>query len=440
MITDAQGNELTGSSTEAANLFDKAVRALALAYGDIVGAFEAVRTAAPACPMAHLGKAWVFALANDAMMVPAARKLLDEALRLPLDERARAHAAALRHAVEGHRASTIQELDRHLVRYPRDLLAHFAALHADAFQGRFHCVRDRSARALHAWSNDTPSYGIMLSFYGFGLEEAGNYEKSEEVARHAATLEPYGYWPHHAVSHVLEMTGRPTDGLKWMDERQEYWSGKDNANRVHIWWHKALFHVELGDYQAAMDIYDGPVLASQRPVGISLTNATALLWRLETLGFDGGSRWTDLAGLWRNHADGRLCVFADVHAAMTALRAEDGAEVDRVLAAMRRTAAGGSEAALAYRSIGLPVVEGLAAYQRGAYADAVAHLLPARYDLWQMGGSHAQRDVIDWTLIEAAIRAGARDLAVALASERLGQRPESKPNRRFFERARALAA
>ena len=439
MIKDAQGHALTGATGEAAAMLDTATRALALAYGDIVGSFEAARKAAPRCAMAHLGKAWVFALANDAQMVPTARKLLDEARMLPLNEREAAHAAALAHAVEGHRASTIQVLDRHLIQYPRDLLAHFAALHADAFQGRFHCVRDRSARALPFWSEDMPSYGIMLSFYGFGLEEAGNFDKAEATARAAAALEPYGYWPHHAVSHVMEMTGRPHDGLKWMDEREAFWAAKDNANRVHIWWHKALFHVELGDYQAAMDIYDGPVLATQRPVGISLTNATALLWRLETLGFEGGKRWQDLEALWKSHADGRLCVFADVHAAMTALRADDGAEYDRLVAAMEATAAAGSEAAPAYRDIGLPIVYGAAAYQRGAYSEAVGHLLPARYDLWRIGGSHAQRDLIDWTLTEAAVRAGDRDLAMALAHERLGVRPDSHPNQRFLDRARALA-
>ena len=100
----------------------------------------------------------------------------------------------------------------------------------------------------------------------------------------------------------------------------------------------------------------------------------------------------------------------------------------------------GSEAASSYRDIGLPVVQALVAFDNGAYAQAVDHLLPARFDLWKMGGSHAQRDVIDWTLAEAAARAGLRDVALALAHERLGSRPESEPNRRFLRQAEALAA
>jgi hypothetical protein len=70
----------------------------------------------------------------------------------------------------------------------------------------------------------------------------------------------------------------------------------------------------------------------------------------------------------------------------------------------------------------------------------VAALLPVRVELWRIGGSHAQRDVVDWTLTEAAARAGLRDVALALAHERLGTRPRSAPNRRFLRQAEAIAA
>ncbi len=438
MIRDAQGYLLSGATTEAAGRFDEGVRAFALSYGDAIGAFEAARQAEPAFAMAHLGKAWVFANANDAVLMPQARALLAAALALPLNEREQAHAAALAHAVEGHRASGTRILDRHLMRYPCDLLAHFAALLLDAFQGRFPFVRDRSARALPFWSKTQPGYGVMLSFYGFGLEEAGCYAQSEETSRAAAEIEPHGYWPHHAVSHVMEMTGRPDDGLKWMDDRTRFWSAPENMSQVHIWWHKALFHIELGQYDAALAIYDGPLLTNQRPVGLSLTNGTALLWRLETLGVAAGDRWQHLATLWDGRANGRISLFADVHAAMTALRAGRNAEVERLLTGMRATAAAGTDSSAAYRDIGLPIVHGLAAFDRGQYAQTVEHLLPARADLWRMGGSIAQRDMIDWTLTEAASRAGLRDVALSLAHERLALRPQSQPNQRFLRQAAAI--
>ena len=440
MIHDAQGQPLVDGTAAAARHYDGAVRAYALSYGDTLGALDAALRAAPNLTMAVLFKAWVMVLSNDVPMAAAARPVIASAREMGQGERERAHLAALTHAVEGHRHSAAAVLDRYLLAAPHDLLAHAAAMFLDAFQGRFHRVRDRSARSLPLWSKDQPGYGLLLAYYGFGLEEAGHYAEAETISRAAAKLEPHGYWPHHAVSHVLEMTGRPSDGLQWMAEREPLWSGKLNVSRVHIWWHKALFHMELGDKDAALAIYDGPILETQRPVGVSLTNATALLWRLETLGAESGQRWQTLADIWSGHADGRLCLFGDIHAAMTQIRAGRTAELEALKSQMRVTANESSDSSAAYRDLGLPLVAGLEAFTAGDNRSAVEHLWNARPHLMLLGGSYAQRDVIDWTMTEAAIRAGMRPVAVALANERIALRPESMPNKRFLAEAEKLAA
>ena len=440
MITDAQGHALTGATKEAATAYDAAVRAYNIVCGDAIGRFDAAREAAPDCPMAHLGKAWLFVMANDPGMLPHARSLVETARERCKDAFEHGHLAALSHAVAGARAAAVAVLDRHLMTYPHDLLAHQSAGLLDGFLGRFHWVRDRSARAMPRWSKDQPGYGSMLAFHAFGAEESGDYARAEDESRQAAELEPLSFWPHHTVAHVMEMTGRPEDGLGWMDARQPLWSTNAHTNRVHIWWHRALFHVELGQYDAALALYDGPIQESQRPLGTSLTNASALLWRLDTLGCDIGPRWTALAAIWNGHADGRCLLFIDIHAAMAWLRSGEDAKVEALLTAMRATAASHDEAAPLYRSVGIPVVEGLRAFHRGHYADAVDKLLPVRFDLFGIGGSHAQRDVIVWTLNEAATRAGQRDVALALAYERTALRPRSIPNHRFLRQAMALAA
>jgi tetratricopeptide (TPR) repeat protein len=440
MIEDAHGHQLSGAAAKAAAVFDEAVRAFNLVHGDAVALFDDARQAAPDFAMAHLGKAWVFAVANDPGLMTRAKELVDTARPLRLNEREQAHLAALTHLVQGSRAAAVAVLDRHLMRYPFDLVAHQAAALMDGFLGRFRWIRDRSARALPLWSKDQPGYATLLAFHAFGAEEAGDYARAEDESRAAADLEPLSFWPHHTVAHVMEMTGRPEDGLGWMAAREKLWSGPGHMNQVHIWWHKALFHLELGEYDAALALYDGPMRGTQRPVALSLTNATALLWRLDTLGCDIGDRWREQAELWQDHADGKCLVFADIHAAMAELRSGREELVEQRLAAMRDTEASGLEAAPLYRTVGVPIVEGLAAFHRGHWAEAVELLLPVRFDLWQIGGSHAQRDVVDWTLTEAAIRAGQRDIALSLAHERLATRPRSAPNRRFLRHAEALAA
>jgi tetratricopeptide (TPR) repeat protein len=422
MTQDAQGHRLSGATEAAVTAYDQAVRAFNLVHGDAIGLFDTARQAAPDFAMAYLGKAWVFTVANDPGLRTQAAALVETARPLTLNEREQAHLAALSHLVQGSRAAAVAVLDRHLMRYPFDLVAHQGAALTDGFLGRFHWVRDRSARALPLWSKHQPGYGTLLAMHGFGLEEAGDYSRAEDESRAAAELEPLSFWPHHTVAHVMEMTGRPEDGLGWMAAREAQWSTPGHMNQVHIWWHKSLFHLELGQYDAALALYDGPMRATQRPVALSLTNASALLWRLDTLGYDIGDRWRELAALWQDHADGKCLVFGDIHAAMAELRSGQEALVERRLAAMRETAASSVEAASLYRSVGIPVVEGLTAFHRGAYAEAVELLLPVRFDLWQIGGSHAQRDV-----------------ALSLAHERLATRPRSAPNRRFLRQAEAIA-
>lgn len=439
MLKDAQGHTLSGATAEAVPLYDQAVRAYNLVHGDTPNLFDAARKAAPDFAMAHLGKAWLFMLANDPGLTIHAKRLVETAEPLPMNDREQAHHAALTQAIAGARAKAVAILDRHLMSYPFDLVAHQAAALVDGFLGRFPLVRDRSARALPLWSKDMAGYGSMLGFHGFGLEESGDYARAEDESRAAAELEPLSFWPHHTVSHVMEMTGRPEDGLGWMAAREAQWSTPAHANQVHIWWHRSLFHVELGQYDAAIALYDGPIRATQRPLGVSLTNASALLWRLDTLGCDVGRYWQELTELWDGHADGRCLVFTDVHAAMAELRSGQEALVERRLAAMRDTAASASEAASLYRDVGIPLVEALVAFHRGAYAQAVDLLLSTRFELWRIGGSHAQRDVMDWTLTVAAIRGNQRDVALALANERLGTRPRSAPNRRFLAQAEAIA-
>ena len=439
MTRDAQGQHLSGATAEAVTTYDRAVRAFNLVHGDAIGLFNEACQAAPDFAMAYLGKAWVFALGNDPSLMTQARALVETARSLVLNEREQAHLAALSHLTRGSRAAAVAVLDRHLMHYPLDLVAHQGAVVTDGFLGRFSWVRDRSARALPFWSKDQPGYATLLAFHAFGLEEAGDYARAEDESREAAEREPLSFWSHHTVAHVMEMAGRPEDGLGWMTARERFWSTPGHLNQVHIWWHKALFHLELGQYDTALALYDGPIRASQRPVALSLTNATALLWRLDTLGVDIGGRWLEEAALWEGHADGKCLLFADIHAAMAELRSGRERLVEARLKAMRETGANGAEAAGLYRTVGIPIVEGLVAFHRGAYAEAVDLLLPARFGLWQIGGSYAQRDVVDWTLTEAAARAGQRDVALSLAYERLASRPRSAPNRRFLRHADAIA-
>src|SRR5262249_57682123 len=131
-------------------------------------------------------------------------------------------------------------------------------------------------------------WGTVVALRAFGVGGAGDYAGAEDESRGGADLEPLSFWRHRTVAHGVEMTGRPEDGLGWMAAREPLWSTPSHTNQVHIWWHKALLHIELGQYEAALALYDGPLRQTQRRLGNSLTNASALLWRLDILGCNVG--------------------------------------------------------------------------------------------------------------------------------------------------------
>src|SRR5215813_8613849 len=107
MIQDAQRHYLSGATAEAVIAYDEAVRAFNLVHGDAVGLFDAAREANPDFAMAHHGKAWVFAVANDPGLMAKAEALVETCRTLRLNEREQAHLAALSHLVKGARAAAV---------------------------------------------------------------------------------------------------------------------------------------------------------------------------------------------------------------------------------------------------------------------------------------------------------------------------------------------
>jgi hypothetical protein len=170
-----------------------------------------------------------------------------------------------------------------------------------------------------------------------------------------------------------------------------------------------------------------------------MVDASALLWRLELAGVEVGDRWGELADAWERHADGTLYPFNDWHAAMAYLGAGRRSQLDGLRARMRMTALGDNEVAAWAGKIAMPLIDGFAAFRHGEYERAVTMLHPIRFVAHQQGGSHAQRDIIDWTMTEAAIRGGMRELATSFANERVALKAHSPLSRGFLTRANALS-
>jgi hypothetical protein len=322
--------------------------------------------------------------------------------------------------------------------YPRDALALQAGHQVDFFTGDSRMLRDRIARALPAWSPSVPGYHAVLGMHAFGLEETGDYARAEAQGRRSVELQPRDSWGWHAVAHVMEMRNAPRDGVAWLEPNTGIWSAGSFLG-VHNWWHLALFHLEQDNVDEVLRLYDQAIGGPGSTVVLDMIDQSALLWRLHLRGVDVGGRFKPLAERWAPIAGAGNYAFNDLHAMIAFVGADREREQQQVLDAQRAAMEGSGDNVQFTREVGHPATLAVQAFGRGHHGEATRLLRPIRSYAHRFGGSHAQRDLLDLTLIEAAHRGGDHALAAALAAERAALRPASPLARRFVARSAAAA-
>ncbi len=416
-IHDSLGHAYSGATTEALEHFDLACADLRCYINDPLAGAQRALQVSPGMTMAHVLVAYLNLLGTEPAGLPVARESLQAALALPADERESLHCRAVAHLVNGRWHAAGLVLEDLSVRYPLDLLALQAGHSIDFFTGHARMLRDRIARAESAWHLGMPGYHAVQGMYAFGLEECGDYARAEGVGRRAVELEPRDGWAWHAVAHVMEMQNRRRDGVAWLGGGADSWS-ESSFFAVHNWWHLALFHLGLGEIDQVLELVDARVLNTPAPVILEMIDASAMLWRLQLRGIDVGDRWHALADRWSVLAEAGNYAFNDLHAMMAFVGADRQAEAARLLAAQARALQVDGDNAQFLCDVGRAATQAVHAFGAGRYGDAVQLLRPLRSKAYRFGGSHAQRDVIDLTLIEAAERDGQALLADALKRER----------------------
>jgi tetratricopeptide (TPR) repeat protein len=440
MHTDRRGLAITAASADAAQRYDRVMDGY-LAFSRDTGTYLKEALAADAAmPLALCTRGYFFKLfctpAFEQRAKQSHKAAEDAAAKAGATPRERLHIAALGAwcAGEFERATAI--LEEILLDHPRDILAHKIAHFLYFYLGEAERMRDSIARTLYAWDDTVPGHGYMLGMHAFGLEETGQYRAAEIAGRRAVEIYPGDVWAVHAVTHVMEMQGRLREGVGWTLANEKSWEGCNNF-AFHVWWHRALFLLELGQYDAVLDLYDRRFRAEPTEEYLDMVNAAAMLWRLEDEGVSIGRRWNELGERAATRKDDHLLAFVDAHFMMSLAATGRDAEAQAMLASMK-TAPIGTEAAI-FQQVGLPLCEAVLAYRHGDHGRVVDLLQPIRYALRRIGGSHAQRDLFARMLIESAIRARRLPLARALLAERTAQKPNSRWSwTRFAEVAEAL--
>ena len=184
-----------------------------------------------------------------------------------------------------------------LADHPRDILAFRLAHFVNFWLGRAGAMLNSVQAVAPQWSADLPGYGAILGCTCFANEECGHYTEAEEAGRAAIERDPGDLWAGHGVAHVMEMQGRRSEGLLWLERLAPHWDGSNNL-RHHLWWHASMFRLEHGDHAGVLALYDAqfrnlrsPLVEAQPDLYIDVQNAASMLWRLARHGVDVGDRW-----------------------------------------------------------------------------------------------------------------------------------------------------
>ena len=248
----------------------------------------------------------------------------------------------------------------------------------------------RIAEAARPANEANPHLHGMLAF---GYEQMHRIPDAEAAARRALAIKTKEPWAQHALAHVMLSSGRTREGVAFLGEASATWEGLNSFMYTHNWWHKALFHLSLGDNAAVFEAYDNHVWGIEPDYSQDQVGAVSLLARMEVAGLDVGGRWEDVADHMKGRARDTLQPFLTLQYLYGLARAERE-EADALMSAIEARAAEATAFdAVVWREVALPAARGMLAHARGDHAGAVRWLSVANPRLQEVGVACTARPV-----------------------------------------------
>lgn len=333
------------------------------------------------------------------------------------------HIECIAQFVAGNSPKSLELIREHLAEFPRDaLLSRLAQRHY--MQGCSGAGVPNFPEELFAMLQGLEThYGDDWSFlgqYAFAHHETGRLDRAYDLATRSLDLRPTNAVAAHSVTHVFFERGEAAGGgdflgdwLTTFDKRATYY--------IHLSWHQALFELAQGRYEQAIGLYETEIRPSvvAKSAG-SLADSASLMWRMQVYaGVAPSVPWNEVRDQAAPAADRPGPPFRDAHAALAFAAAGDDEALGRMMDGLREVAAKGNAVA---EEVTLPLVQGIHAFAQGEYSQAVQLIEPIAGQLARLGGSHAQREVFEDTLLEAYLRAEQFDKAEGMLQSRLKRR------------------
>ncbi len=425
MNRDRYDLPLTTVSDSAAAFYRDGVDRILSAWYGAGEAFDRAIAQDPAFALAHIARARIHQM-NMEVTEARAKAAHARQLAATASERERQHVEIMAAAVEGKPSIALAGAERHLDRYPRDALVFSLLLGAFglyAFSGR----ADHDAARLAICERNAGHYGEdwwFLTYLGWSHTEAGNAGTGRTLTERAIALRVENANAAHGLSHALFEQGDTAAGRRFLSgwlpahERASFLHG-------HLSWHVALSALDAGDLDGALGIYEQhikPPNSPYPPLNV-FTDAASLLWRLSLAGKAGlEPYWREVAAYGDRFFPRAGPHFADVHYALVAA-ATGSVALETRLAELEALEADGR---LAPGADAIGLCRGIRAFAEGDNDNAIRILEPLMPAVVRIGGSHAQRELWEDTLIVACLRGGHGDKAARMISDRLRRRPSAR--------------
>lgn len=427
---DRYGLPLSTTSPEAASAYRDGADLMLSAWPGPADAFERAIAHDPDFALAHIARARVYSFYQQG---EAARKQAaiarDKVARLG-SEREKSHVETLALAVDGNIPAARDAALKHLESWPRDAVVMSLLLGAFglfAFSGM--ADHDRARQEL--CERHAADYGEdwwFLSNHGWSLTENGQVAKGRAMTERAFELRRNNAYAAHALLHAMFEDGSVADA----DALVRQWIGGYDRSGIlhgHILWHQALGALEQGDAATALAIYADvlkPTVTSAPPLN-AMSDCASLLWRLSAYGHAvPEGLWAEADTYATAHFPKSSLPFVEMHMALLAAATHDHAALEQRLRAIEQRLAGGK---LAAGPVVPEICRALFAFASEDYATCVRHLAPVLADVVRIGGSHAQREIIEDTFIVALMRGGEFARARAMLDQRLHRRPSPRDAR-----------
>jgi tetratricopeptide (TPR) repeat protein len=423
MLTDRYQLPLTTSSEAARDAYVAGVDCLlSAAHGDIAHLGRAIQ-ADPDFALAHIALARARFLMAD---VAGARQSAARARELAAKAmpREQSHVDALALAIEGKPIESFAATRAHLEQHPRDAMVAapatgvFGLIGFSGRQGR----EPEQVEFLDALRPHLADDWWFQGVYAFALEEYGRLDEAFALIESSMAQNPKNAHGAHIKAHVLYEMGEDRTALDYLDSWLPTYP-REGLMHCHISWHVALFALMLGDTERAWKVYQAQVHpgGAWGPALNVATDAPAFLWRAELAGHARRPElWDEVHAYGRKSFPKPGIAFVDVHRALASVAAGDRDGIATFVAELEQRAASGRSPA---GDVVPRLAHGLAAFADSDWTKAITVLESALAATVRIGGSRAQRDLIQNTLLAAYLKAGRDDDARKMVAAYADRRP-----------------